>query len=73
MNSINWQWWHYFLVIAEQGSLSKAATQLKLSQPTLSRHLAALKKQLGQTLFDRSSQGLDLTDFASRLIDESKR
>ena len=72
MNSINWQWWHYFLVIAEQGSLSKAAIQLKLSQPTLSRHLAALEKQLGQTLFDRSSQGLILTDFASRLIDESK-
>jgi len=70
MNNENWQWWQYFLVIAKHGSLSKAAEFLGLSQPTLSRQLQAMEKKYGQVLFDRSTQGLSLTEFGRKLLDE---
>lgn len=70
MNNENWQWWQFFLVIAKQGSLSKAAEFLGLSQPTLSRQLQAMEKKYGQVLFDRSTQGLSLTEFGRKLLDE---
>jgi DNA-binding transcriptional LysR family regulator len=70
MNTFNWQWWQYFLTISEQGSLSKAANELGVSQPTLSRQLLAMESQLGQTLFDRSTQGLKLTSFGQGLLEE---
>lgn len=72
MNSFDWQWWQFFLEIAEHGSLSKAASGLKISQPTLSRHLVAMEKELGHLLFERSSQGLTLTPFAGSLVEEGK-
>ncbi len=71
MNS-NWQWWHYFLAIAEHGSLSQAATWLDVSQPTLSRQLQLMEKRLGQPLFDRSTQGLTLTGFGESLLEECR-
>ncbi len=73
MNSENWQWWQYFLAIAKQGSLSQAAQTLDISQPTLSRQLQAMEKQLGQSLFDRSTQGLLLTEFGRNLLDECQQ
>jgi DNA-binding transcriptional LysR family regulator len=73
MNSFDWQWWQYFLTIARLGSLSKAAQTLNVSQPTLSRQLLAMEKQLGQTLFDRSTQGLQLTTFGAELLEECTR
>jgi len=72
MNSFDWQWWQFFLCIAEFGSLNKAAAALNISQPTLSRHLLAMEKKLGQSLFDRSTQGLRLTSFAAGLLEEGK-
>ncbi len=57
-------------MIAEQGSLSKAASELGVSQPTLSRQLLAMESELGQTLFDRSTQGLKLTSFGQGMLEE---
>lgn len=71
MNNFNWQWWQYFLTIAEHGSLNQAAEALGVSQPTLSRQLLAMEKTLGQTMFDRSTQGLKLTRFGQALWEES--
>lgn len=73
MNNLDWQQWQYFLQISYAGSLSKAADQLGVSQPTLSRHLLALEKQLGQSLFDRSTQGLTLTRFGQSLVEECEQ
>ncbi|MFC3851724.1 LysR family transcriptional regulator [Salinispirillum marinum] len=72
MNNIDWQSWHYFLQIVQSGSLNQAAEKLGVSQPTLSRHLQALEKQLGQSLFDRSTQGLTPTRFGQSLIEEAE-
>ena len=63
MNSFDWQWWQYFISIVEHGSMNKAALSLGVSPPTLSRQLLAMENQPGQSLFDRSTQGLTLTIF----------
>ena len=44
----------YFLNVAKEQSFTKAAQQLHITQPTLSRQLAALEEELGVTLFARS-------------------
>ncbi len=51
----------YFLAIASEQSISKAAERLYLSQPYLSQCLARLEKDLGVRLFDRSHAPLTLT------------
>ena len=45
--------WVYFLTIAEEGSLTKAAQKLFISQPALSQYLGKLEKSLGLKLFER--------------------
>lgn len=51
----------YFLNVALLGSVSKAAERLGVTQPTVSRQLASLEKELGARLFTRTSTGLGLT------------
>lgn len=50
-----------FLAIAEEGSVTGAASRLRLSQPAVSRTLAALERTLGTRLVDRSTHHLVLT------------
>ena len=52
----------YFLAIASERNITKAADILHVTQPTLSRQLSALEKELGTTLFVRSKHALTLTD-----------
>jgi len=60
-NEINWQWLQLFVVVAQEGSFSKAAARLNQSQPTLSRQIQQFEKQINQLLFHRSPKGLSLT------------
>lgn len=53
---------HYFLTVAKEQSFTKAAEQLHITQPTLSRQLAALEDELGTTLFCRGGRNITLTD-----------
>ncbi|MCG2624476.1 LysR family transcriptional regulator [Arthrobacter sp. I2-34] len=48
----------YFIAVVETGSLSAASQVVRVSQPSLSRQLAALEKELGLGLFDRTPRGL---------------
>ncbi|MEU8757895.1 LysR family transcriptional regulator [Streptomyces sp. NPDC048659] len=50
-----------FLAIAEEGTLTRAAARLHLTQPAVSRTLAALERHLGARLVDRSTHHLALT------------
>jgi DNA-binding transcriptional LysR family regulator len=60
------EWSHYraFLAVLRDGSLSGAARELGLTQPTLGRQIAELERQLGTALFVRSQRGLVPTDAA---------
>ena len=51
----------YFLTIAREGSITSAAEQLHITQPTLSRQIKDLEDELGQKLFHRSSHSMKLT------------
>ena len=52
----------YFLTAAKEQSFTKAAEQLHITQPTLSRQMAAFEEELGITLFIRSGKKISLTD-----------
>ncbi|WP_049564589.1 LysR family transcriptional regulator [Nonomuraea sp. SBT364] len=52
----------YAITIARAGSLRRAATFLRIAQPTLSEQLRALEKEIGVELFSRSSAGVQLTE-----------
>ena len=51
----------YFLAVAREGSITKAANYLHLTQPTLSRQLQDLEKELGQKLLIRGQHNVTLT------------
>lgn len=61
-----------FVRIVEAGSLSAAARQLGTTQPTVSRRLQALERQLGQPLVQRSTHALRLTDTGERTFARAK-
>ena len=52
----------YFLEVAREGSVTRAAERLHISQPTLSKQLKDLEAELGKKLFVRSSFSVRLTD-----------
>ena len=52
----------YFLTVAKEQSFTKAAEQLHITQPTLSRQLAAFEEELGIKLFIRKGKNITLTD-----------
>ena len=56
-----------FLVASEHLNFSEAAKHLHLAQSTISHHIKSLEDELGTQLFDRSGQGLSLTE-AGRLL-----
>lgn len=51
-----------FLKVAETGNFTRAAEQIGLSQPALSRSIARLEEELGQPLLERQSRKVALTD-----------
>lgn len=69
--SVNFDWnrARAFLVTAEEGSLSAAASALGCSQPTLSRQVAALEEELSVALFERVGRGVELTPSGLELLD----
>lgn len=71
-SQIDWDQIKMFLQVAESGSLSKAAQQLALSQPTLSRQIQQLEQASGVQLFKRSTRGLDVTEQASELLESAQ-
>ena len=53
----------YFVVVAEEQHVTRAAARLHVSQAPLSRQVQALEDELGQPLFERRGRGIVLTEF----------
>jgi DNA-binding transcriptional LysR family regulator len=68
MDHPDWTLLRSFLAVAETGSLSAAARQLGLTQPTLGRHIADLEASLGSPLFTRIPRGVAPTEAALSLV-----
>ena len=58
-----------FVAVAEETSFSRAAEQLHLTQPAISKRIATLESELGTRLFDRIGRQLSLAPTGSRPID----
>lgn len=69
---INYHHLFYFMTIAEEGSVSKAAAKLRLGQPTLSAQLKQFEEMLGVQLFERQHKKLLLTEQGRVALDYSK-
>jgi DNA-binding transcriptional LysR family regulator len=62
-----WELYRSFLSVLQEGSLSGAARTLRLTQPTVGRHIRELELLLGTALFTRAPNGLRPTDAAHTL------
>jgi DNA-binding transcriptional LysR family regulator len=57
------------LVLGETGNFARAAERLRITQPTLTRNIAALEARLGVRLFDRGRGGARPTVFGTALLE----
>lgn len=62
----------YFVAVAEERNLSRAAVRLNLSQPPLTRQMRQLENDLGARLFERNSRGVELTEAGSLFLDDAR-
>lgn len=69
MATMNYNHLRYFWAIAHEGSLTRAAETLRLSQSALSAQLKTLEEQLGHRLFDRVGKKLVLTEAGRIALD----
>jgi LysR family nitrogen assimilation transcriptional regulator len=64
---------HYFVRIAELGSITRAAAHLHVAQPALTRHVQRLEDELNVALFTRANRGVRLTEAGQKLLDGATR
>jgi DNA-binding transcriptional LysR family regulator len=70
---MEWSDLRVFLSIAREGTLGAAARKLRQTQPTMGRRLRALEDAVGHKLFQRTPQGLVLTEEGSAVLEHAER
>jgi DNA-binding transcriptional LysR family regulator len=70
---MQWDDLKYFLAVARSKSLTDAARRLQVSQPTVSRRLAAMEKAFGVKLFERNQDGYDLSTSGAEIYATATR
>src|SRR5690349_3819497 len=62
----------YFIAVAEEGHLGRAAARLHVSQPPLTRQIRSLEEELGVQLFERTPRGMRLLDAGETLLPRAR-
>lgn len=62
-----------FVTIAREGTITRAADLLCLSQPAVSAHIKALEDEVGFSLFERNARGMSLSSQGSKLLPTAER
>jgi DNA-binding transcriptional LysR family regulator len=65
---LDWDDLRFFLAVAHCGTVSSAARSLQVTQPTVSRRIAAFEERLGAQLFERSGTGWTLSDIGRGML-----
>ena len=68
MNWLNYNHLYYFWLVAREGSIARAAEQLHLAHPTISKQLHQLESSFEDKLFDRVGRNLVLTEFGQTVF-----
>jgi DNA-binding transcriptional LysR family regulator len=72
VNSLDLRQLRYFIAVAEELNLSRAARRLHLSQPPLTRQIHQLEETMGTPLFTRSPRGMQLTEAGKVLLADAR-